>query len=138
MPDVDEGDDDDDDNCKDNGNDYRNYQAGTEKRELPNIDEGDDNDGDDDYCNNDYDDYRNYQAGAEECELPNIDEGDCGACVDAEDAHAGERRDHAREEGEEVRQGGDLVLTLDRDDDDFDAQKQCDPMSNRTMKSNCK
>ena len=88
--------------------------------------------------NNDND----YQACAEERELPDVDEGDGGACVDAEDAHAGERRDHAREEGEEVRQGGDLghivmaFLTLDTDD--FAAQKQCDPMSIRTMKSNCK
>ena len=76
--------------------------------------------------------------------MPDVDEGDGGACVDAEDAHAGERRDHAREEGEEVRQGGDLghivmtFLTLDRDDDDFDAQKQGDPKSNRRMKSKCK
>ena len=49
-----------------------------------------------------------YQAGAEERELPDIDEGDGGASVDAEDAHTGERRDHAREEGEEVSEGGDL------------------------------
>ena len=85
---------------------------------------------------------RKSQTGTEERELPDIDEGDCGASVDAEDAHTGERRDHAREEGEEVREGGDLghivmmVLTLDRDDDD--AQKQGDPMSNRTMKSKYK
>ena len=65
------------------------------------------------------DEYHIYQAGAEERELPDVDEGDSGACVDAEDAHAGERRDHAREEGEEVRKGGDLdrivmtFLTLD-------------------------
>ena len=58
--------------------------------------------------NNDDDDDNDYQACAEERELPDIDEGDGGACVDAEDAHAGERRDHAREEGEEVSEGGDL------------------------------
>ena len=50
----------------------------------------------------------NHQAGAEEGKLPNVDEGDGGACVDAEDADAGEGGDHPREEGEEVREGGHL------------------------------
>ena len=63
----------------------------------------------------DYDADTAYQACAEERELPDVDEGDGGAGVDAEDAHAGERRDHAREEGEEVREGGHLQEEVDEE-----------------------
>ena len=38
--------------------------------------------------------------------MPHVDEGDGGAGVQAEDAHRGERRYHARQEAEHVRDGG--------------------------------
>ena len=38
--------------------------------------------------------------------MPDVDEGDGGAGVQAEDAHRRERRYHARQEAEHVRDGG--------------------------------
>ena len=38
--------------------------------------------------------------------MPDVDESDGGAGVQAEDAHRGERRYHARQEAEHVRDGG--------------------------------